>query len=238
VNISKAVYAYDESGGGDRVDAFTGPDGNVHVIVLDACGHGATAEKLANNILHLVKASLWQGLTPANVFRSLNTSLLATAHERDNTSFGSGAIVSINSQGALATFASAGHVDVLRFSSDGRRHYHHASTGPLYGVVREARYNDDVFSFAPGDAFVLVTDGLLDVIPIDNAAEFLGTGGVCRIVHRMLASTGVISAQGLISTVKSVTQNFRDDVAAIVAVTTPIDTVHVHGKSLIAVEAA
>jgi serine phosphatase RsbU (regulator of sigma subunit) len=213
------------------VDAFTGPDGNVHLIVLDACGHGAPAEKLANKILHFVKASLWQGLTPASVFRLLNTHLFATGVGSDTTSFGSGAIVSLNSERSLARFASAGHVDVLRFSWDGTRHYHHPSTGPLYGVVREAQYDDDVFCFSPGDAFVLVTDGLLDVAPIDNSSPFLGTGGVCAIIHRMLASAGAISAQHLISIVRAATQGFRDDVAAIIAATTSFDLLQVRGKN-------
>lgn len=222
MNISKAVYGYDGSRGGDRVDAFTGPDGNVHLIVLDACGHGTTAENRANAILCFVKSCLSRGLTPASVFRSLNAYLLETAYDRDGISFGSGAIVTLNSRGTPGTFASAGHVDVLRFSADGTRHYHLRSTGPLYGVVREAQYQDEVLSYAPGDAFVCVTDGLLEAAPVDNRSPFLGTGGICSIIHHMLASAGVISAERLISAVKGMTQGFRDDVAAIVAVTSPL----------------
>ena len=223
MNISKAVYGCDGTCGGDRVDALTSPDGNVHLIVIDACGHGAPAEDLANVILNFVASCLLQGLTPANVFRSLNALLLEKACDRDTTRFGSGAIVSLNSQGSLVTFASAGHVDVLRFRSDGKGHDHLASTGPLCGVVLDAEYNDKVFSYAHGDAFVLVTDGLLDARPIDTSSPLLGIGGLCSIVHDMLASTGVISAEGLISAVKRATHRFRDDVAALVAAISPVD---------------
>ncbi len=234
MNISKAVYGYDVSGCGDRVDALTGLDGNWHLIVLDACGHGAAAGKLASDTLHFVKSCLWRGLTPASVFRSLNARLLATSSDREGISFGSGAIVTLDSHTSVATFASAGHVDVLRFNSDGRRHYHLRPTGPLYGVFCEAQYYDEVVPYAAGDSFVLMTDGLLDAPSIDGRNRFIGIDGICSLIHGILRSTGGISAQELISAVESVTRGFRDDVAAIVAITRAVDALRVDGKDRIA----
>jgi hypothetical protein len=47
LEISKACHASDDSAGGDRVEALEGPDGRIHLIVLDACGHGSVFGRLA-----------------------------------------------------------------------------------------------------------------------------------------------------------------------------------------------
>lgn len=238
VNISTAICSYDGSIGGDRVEAFTSPDGTVHLIVLDACGHGAPAEQLATLVLHFVKSCLWLGSTPADVFNALNAFLLAKDCDRDAALFGTGAIVSLDCKRSLATFASAGHIDVLRFTSDGKRHYRLAPTGPLYGVVREATYEDEVFSYSGGDTFVLLTDGLVDATPVDNRSRFVGTHGVCEIIHRMFALSGAFSALRLISTVKGITGAFRDDVAALVAAIPPLGTIKAVDEEAIPLDAA
>jgi hypothetical protein len=74
LEISKACHASDDSTGGDRVEALEGPDGRIHLIVLDACGHGRNAEDLADTSLHTVRTLLWQGSTP-----TMTSELLACA---------------------------------------------------------------------------------------------------------------------------------------------------------------
>jgi serine phosphatase RsbU (regulator of sigma subunit) len=217
LEISKAVYATDGSTGGDRIDAFEGADGRVHLIVLDACGHGIRSEPLADMILHTMRTLLWQGLPPARVFASLNRIVLDLSVDKSVTSTGSGAIVSLESNRASATFASAGHVDVLRFSPDGRSHYHLSPTGPLFGVTDDAQYFDETVSCRPGSTFVLVTDGLIDARPIDGSYEFLGTSGICRILREVWASPGGISAARVVSRVRKIAGGgFQDDVAAMI----------------------
>lgn len=85
IEVSKAVYSIDGSAGGDRIEKFEGSDGRVHLIVLDACGHGANAAEVADVALHTIRALLWQGLTPAAVFASLNELLLDLYEPQNET---------------------------------------------------------------------------------------------------------------------------------------------------------
>jgi serine phosphatase RsbU (regulator of sigma subunit) len=146
------VCSIDGSAGGDRVESFEGPDGLVHLIVLDACGHGANAADVADVALHTIRALLWQGQTPAAVFASLNELLLDLYESQCETSMGSGAILTLDRNQLTATLASAGHVDVLRFATDGRSHRHHGSTGPVFGAIRNASYRDECLGTSPANS--------------------------------------------------------------------------------------
>jgi serine phosphatase RsbU (regulator of sigma subunit) len=221
VTVTKASHASDASSGGDRVDAFEGPDGRLHLTVLDACGRGARANAFASFLLREVRELLFRGMPPGAVFRSLDATLVAQrAHGEGEYRFGTGAIVSLDPERSAMAFASAGHVEVLRFSRSGDAHFHHGATGPLFGVLDDARFSEASSPYASGDTFVLLTDGLVDARPADSSTEFLGSGGVCRIVRLLLASRGGLSASRLISRVRQVAGGaFEDDVAALVAVT-------------------
>lgn len=216
--ISKAVYSIDGSAGGDRVETLEAPDGRVHFIVLDACGHGANAAEVADVSLHTIRALLWQGQTPAAVFGSLNELLLDIYEPETDTSTGSGAILTLDRNGLAATFASAGHVDVLRFASDGRSHTHHGSTGPVFGAIRNAWYKDECFEAAPGEFFLFLTDGLLDIRGLDQTPEhFRGAADVCRVVRHIVTSPGGVTASRLVSRVRQIAGGaFDDDVAAMI----------------------
>lgn len=217
VEISKAVYASDDSSGGDRADVLYGPDGRLHLIVLDVCGHGRSAVEAADTIFHTVRTLLWQGLNPARVFTSLNEFLLDLYRDREEY-FGTGAIASFDAEHSLITFSSAGHVDAFSFSDDGKTHAHHFPTGPLYGVLPDAEYENKLFPYSAGEAFVMVTDGLLEIKSTAAAISPLGTGGLCRIVRDMIGSPAGLSASRLISNVRHLAGGaFDDDVAAIVA---------------------
>lgn len=222
VDISKAVCTLDNSAGGDRADVLEGPDGRIHLITVDACGHGTAAAGLADSVLFTIRALLLRGLTPATVFTLVNR-LLSDGYLHDSdTSFGSGIIMSLEPCQRVLTYASAGHVDGLQFTHDGKRHSHHPPTGPLFGIVPDAQYSDEVSPYLPGDAFVLVTDGLTDARPCNTDTELLGTEGICRIVQDDLRSAAGTSAERIISTVRHIAGGaFKDDVAAIVASTYP-----------------
>jgi serine phosphatase RsbU (regulator of sigma subunit) len=220
LEISKACHASDDSAGGDRVEALEGPDGRIHLIVLDACGHGSHAEDLADMLLHTVRTLLWQGSTPAIAFAWLNSMLLSIYAHAPDTSFGSGAIATLDPRGSTATFASAGHVDVLRFRRKGRCHDHLSPTGPLFGVVKEAQYRERTFSYAAGETFVLVTDGLLEIPPADGGSDFCNMARLCRVTSEVLASAGGIFAAHIVSRARrSFGGALKDDVAVLVATT-------------------
>jgi serine phosphatase RsbU (regulator of sigma subunit) len=220
LEISKACHASDDSAGGDRVEALEGPDGRIHLIVLDACGHGSRAEDLADMSLHTVRTLLWQGSTPASAFAWLNSILLGIYAHAPDTSFGSGAIATLDPRGSKATFASAGHVDVIRFRRKGRCHDHLSPTGPLFGVVKEAQYRERTFPYAVGETFLLVTDGLLEMPPADGGSDFWNMAQLCRVTSEVRTSAGALSAAHIVSQARRhFGGKFKDDVAVLVATT-------------------
>jgi serine phosphatase RsbU (regulator of sigma subunit) len=216
IEVSKAECSIDGSAGGDRVEQFEGSNGRVHLIVLDACGHGVNATEVADVALHTMRTLLWQGQTPAAVFASLNE-LLLDLYEQDDTPVGTGAILTLDPKRLTATFASAGHVDVLQFASDGGSHKHHGSTGPVFGAIRNASYEEEFLEYLPDEFFVFLTDGLLDIRRVDGSREYLGTAGVCRIVRHVLTSPGGVTAVRLVSRIRQMAGGaFEDDVAAMI----------------------
>lgn len=218
VLTSKKSFASDGTSGGDRVDVVDGPDGTLHFVILDLCGHGENVAPLADMALHTVRALLWQGLRPARVFTLLNELLLDQSLFATDNAFGSGALATINSNRSAMTFCSAGHVDSLCFQQNGRFHRHFVATGPLYGVDRNARYEERTLSFSAGDVFVMLTDGLLDVNPIERKGTQLGTSGACDVVRRLMHSQAGLSAHHLIAAIRRIAGgSFTDDVAALVA---------------------
>jgi serine phosphatase RsbU (regulator of sigma subunit) len=218
IHVSKTVHSIDGTAGGDRVETFEGPDGRVHFVVLDACGHGAVAAEVADVALHTIRALLWQGWTPAVVFASLNELLLDLYGPQKENATGSGAILTLDRKRLAATFASAGHVDVLRFADDGRSHRHHGPTGPVFGAMRNASYEDARLAYFLGDFFLFLTDGLLDIRHIDGTRELSwGTANICRIFRQVLTSPGGITAARVVSRIRHIAGGaFEDDAAAMI----------------------
>jgi serine phosphatase RsbU (regulator of sigma subunit) len=218
IEVSKAVYSIDGSAGGDRVEKFVGSDHRVHLVVLDACGHGAGAGEVADAALHTIRALLWQGLTPAAVFASFNELLLDLYERQKENAVGSGAILTLDRTRSTATFASAGHVDVLRFAEDGRSHKHHRSTGPVFGAMRNASYEDECLGYVPGEFILFLTDGLLNIRRVDGTRErSWGTADICHTFRRVLTSPEGATAARLISRVRQIAGGaFDDDVAAMI----------------------
>jgi serine phosphatase RsbU (regulator of sigma subunit) len=220
LEISKARHASDDSAGGDRVEALEGPDGRIHLIVLDACGHGSHAEDLADISLHTVRTLLWQGSTPAIAFAWLNSMLLSIYAHAPDTSFGSGAIATLDPRGSTATFALPVTLTFYGSGTKGAVTTHLSPTGPLFGVVKEAQYRERTFSYAAGETFVLVTDGLLEIPPPDGGSDFWNMARLCRVTSEVLASAGGISAAHIVSRARrSFEGGFKDDVAVLVATT-------------------
>jgi serine phosphatase RsbU (regulator of sigma subunit) len=93
-------------------------------------------------------------------------------------------------------------------------------SGPLFGVVKEAQYRERTFSYAAGETFVLVTDGLLEIPPPDGGRDFWNMARLCRVTSEVLASAGGISAAHIVSRARwSFGAGFKDDVAVLVATT-------------------
>lgn len=89
----------------------------------------------------------------------------------------------------MARYAVAGHPAILHFHAAERRLARLDVTDPPLGVFDERAFTEAQVAAAPGDLFVLLTDGLLEVF--DAQGEEFGVARVedvvARHAHRPLA---------------------------------------------------
>jgi sigma-B regulation protein RsbU (phosphoserine phosphatase) len=214
--ITQAWCSSDRSRGGDRLDVFEGDDGAAHLVVLDPTGRGAGVEAFGDFVSEAIHELLRAGITPRSALRCVNQVLL-DQRGTEPMAFAMAAIAVLDPRRRSVTFASAGHVEALRFMPNGR-HVHYSSTGPMLGVIEDAQYEHVVFDYTFGDVLVLVTDGLLDARTTGGVSSRLGTAGLCRIIHTHLASSGGTCAGRIVADVRKAAGGvLADDAVALVA---------------------
>lgn len=216
LTVTQARCFGDRGRGGDRLDIFEADDGKVYLVVLEPLGRGAKAEALGDFISESIYELLRQGIAPRTTLRCVNDALLDGRGSEEPT-LATAAIAMLDPREHSVAFASAGHVAGFRFIPDGR-HAHYTSTGPMLGVLKDARYEHASFDYSRGESIVLVTDGLLDARPAGGAPSYLGTAGLCRIIHSHLASWGETCAGRIIADVRRrAGGELADDAVALVA---------------------
>lgn len=216
VTVTQASCSSDRSRGGDRLDIFEDDRGAVHLIVLDPLGRGAKAEALGDFVSDAIHELLRQGVAPGATLRCVNEVLL-DRRGGDEPLLATAGIAVLDPALRSVVFTSAGHVEGFRFMADGR-HAHCSSTGPMLGVLENAVYEHTSFDYVHGDSIVLVTDGLLAARAPGRRPVFLGTAGLCRIIHGHLASSGHTCAGRIVADVRRHAGGvLADDAVALVA---------------------
>lgn len=84
--------------------------------------------------------------------------------------------------------------------------------------MRNASYEDEYLGYLPGEFFLFLTDGLLDIRRVDGTREHLGgTAGICHTVRHLLTSPRGVTAARLISRTRQIAGGaFDHDVAAMI----------------------
>jgi sigma-B regulation protein RsbU (phosphoserine phosphatase) len=131
-------------------------DGRVLFWIADGTGHGASAALLTTlakllfhygSIDHDSPASLMEGVD--NDFRSIFGA----------TSFMTAMCVALDPATGKAQVVGAGHPSLLVVHHDGTTESI-ASVAPPLGLIKRAAFTETTIDLAPGDAFLLYTDGL------------------------------------------------------------------------------
>jgi PAS domain S-box-containing protein len=145
--------------GGDFYDVFdTGVAWGV--VIGDVCGKGPDAAAVTGLARHTVRAAAMQRGGPADVLDVLNRSLLrAGLGERFVTA--AYADFRPTDDGAVLRLALGGHPRPVLVGADGGTRAVGRS-GTLLGVLEDVALQETVVPLAPGDAVVLVTDGVLE----------------------------------------------------------------------------
>ncbi|MFJ9945905.1 PP2C family protein-serine/threonine phosphatase [Streptomyces erythrochromogenes] len=202
--------------GGDFYDAVRTPDGTVHAMIGDVCGHGPDEAALGVEL-----RIAWRALTLAGL---CGDDLLATLQEVLEVErpceeiFATLCTVDIAPDGRRAGLCLAGHPAPL-ISRPGRRAQllPYENSGPALGLLPRARWPRRQVELGGTWSLMLYTDGLIEG-RIGEGKERLGQDGMVEMINRHLEHG--LSGEGLLEA--SVTEARRlnggeltDDVAVV-----------------------
>jgi serine phosphatase RsbU (regulator of sigma subunit) len=171
--------------GGDFYDVVRTPDGTVHAMIGDVCGHGPDEAALGVEL-----RIAWRALTLAGLCGDelLNTLQQVLEHERaDDEIFATLCTVDIAPDGRRAGLCLAGHPSPL-VASPGRpaRLLPYDFNGPALGLLPGARWPRMQVELGAEWSLMLYTDGLIEG-RVSEGRERLGQDGMVEMVRRQLA---------------------------------------------------
>ncbi|MGW7265699.1 PP2C family protein-serine/threonine phosphatase [Streptomyces sp. NPDC054842] len=202
--------------GGDFYDTVRTPDGTVHAMIGDVCGHGPDEAALGVEL-----RIAWRALTLAGLCgdQLLSTLQQVLEHERDNDEiFATLCTVDIAPDGRRAGLCLAGHPSPL-IARPGRpaQLLPYEYGGPALGLLPQARWPRMQVELGAAWSLMLYTDGLIEG-HVGEGKERLGQDGMVELVRRRLAE-GLEGEELLRATVNEVRDlnggELTDDVAVL-----------------------
>ncbi|MGW3729454.1 PP2C family protein-serine/threonine phosphatase [Streptomyces sp. NPDC000851] len=202
--------------GGDFYDVVRTPDGTVHAMIGDVCGHGPDEAALGVEL-----RIAWRALTLAGLCGDelLGTLQQVLEHERsDDEIFATLCTVDIAPDGRRAGLCLAGHPAPL-IARPGRpaRLLPYDNNGPALGLLPGARWPRMQVELGREWSLMLYTDGLIEG-HIGQGRERLGQDGMVEMIRRQLAQ-GLSGEELLRAAVNEVRQlnggELADDVAVL-----------------------
>ncbi|MGW0184498.1 PP2C family protein-serine/threonine phosphatase [Streptomyces sp. NPDC003362] len=202
--------------GGDFYDVVRTPDGTVHAMIGDVCGHGPDEAALGVEL-----RIAWRALTLAGLCGDelLNTLQQVLEHERsDEEIFATLCTVDIAPDGRRAGLCLAGHPAPL-VARPGRepRLLPYDNNGPALGLLPGARWPRMQVELGAEWSLMLYTDGLIEG-RVGEGGDRLGQDGMVDMVRRQLAA-GLSGEQLLRAAVNEVRElnggELTDDVAVL-----------------------
>ncbi|OMI87836.1 phosphatase [Streptomyces sp. M1013] len=202
--------------GGDFYDVVRTPDGTVHAMIGDVCGHGPDEAALGVEL-----RIAWRALTLAGLCgdQLLGTLQQVLEHERsDDEIFATLCAVDISPDGRRAGLCLAGHPSPL-LSRPGMpaRLLPYDNNGPALGLLPGARWPRTQVELGAEWSLMLYTDGLIEG-HVGGGRERLGQDGMVEMVRRQLAE-GLTGEELLRATVNEVRElnggELADDLAVV-----------------------
>lgn len=152
-----AVYRPVIQVGGDIYGWLRMADGRMLFWIVDATGHGASAALLTTLAKLLFHHGTAEHSTPEAIMRAVNDDFRSIFGAR---SFMTAMCVALDPLTGRATVVGAGHPPLLVRRCTGEIESL-ASSAPPLGLMERTTFSESSVDLAPGDTFLLYTDGLI-----------------------------------------------------------------------------
>ena len=156
-----SLYAVNEPAkfmAGDFFDFFLLEENKLVLLIADVSGKGVPAAIFMAVTRTAIRNITFGGLPPTEVLQRLNTSL---AMDNEDAMFVTLFYAQYDTETGVLTYVNAGHNPPYVIKPDGSYEALKA-TGPLAGVLDDARYTESVCLLEPGDLLVAFTDGITE----------------------------------------------------------------------------
>ncbi|WP_018548439.1 PP2C family protein-serine/threonine phosphatase [Streptomyces sp. LaPpAH-108] len=174
--------------GGDFYDAVRTPDGTVHAMIGDVCGHGPDEAALGVELRIAWRALTLAGLCGDQLLDTLQEVLI---HERAHEEiFATLCTVDISPDGRRAGLCLAGHPSPLLVrpgtGTPVPRLLPYENNGPALGLLPGARWPRMQVELGAEWSLLLYTDGLIEG-HVGTSGDRLGQDGMAAMIHRQLS---------------------------------------------------
>ncbi|GAA3392926.1 PP2C family protein-serine/threonine phosphatase [Streptomyces roseoviridis] len=172
--------------GGDFYDTVRTPDGTVHAMIGDVCGHGPDEAALGVELRIAWRALTFAGLCGDELLSTLQRVL---EHERESDEiFATVCTVDIAPDGRRAGLCLAGHPSPL-IARHGRaaQLLPYEDGGPALGLLPRARWPRRQVELGPAWSLLMYTDGLIEGRSAGPGSPRLGQDGMVEMINRQLA---------------------------------------------------
>jgi serine phosphatase RsbU (regulator of sigma subunit) len=169
---------------GDFYDAFPTPDGNFACVIGDVCGKGIGAALFMTLFRSLIRATATSDLACAGVDNrkllpaerlenviNFTNRYITNTHGDASMNFSTVFIGIFDLQKNMLTYMNCGNEAPLLLGADGQVSLL-GPTGPVVGVLPEAKFEVKAVPFTSGDLLLAFTDGITDAL--DEQIESFG----------------------------------------------------------------
>ena len=146
--------------GGDLIDIIESDDGNLLAYISDISGHGLAAGQLMGMLKTALRVSLQFHQQPAALLESADRVLPAV---KEPDMYATLAILHFDGS-TQAEYALAGHLPILHYRDGSGDTARLAMEQFPLGLIPGGRYATQRVRYSPGDIFLLLTDGITDVV--------------------------------------------------------------------------
>ncbi|MET9955303.1 SpoIIE family protein phosphatase [Streptomyces sp. NPDC006339] len=171
--------------GGDFYDTVRTPDGTVHAMIGDVCGHGPDEAALGVELRIAWRALTFAGLCGDELLSTLQQVL---EHERESDEiFATLCTVDIAPDGRRAGLCLAGHPSPL-IARHGRaaQLLPYEDSGPALGLLPRARWPRRQVELGATWSLLMYTDGLIEGRSAGPGSPRLGQEGMVEMINRQL----------------------------------------------------